>query len=96
MATTYNTQTAQSGPPDWQVPYLQQGLQYSQNLLNAGAPQYYPGQTVTPFSQATEQAMQGIQQRAQAGTPGRLAPRATQARVARGLRELRAPRARAA
>ena len=70
MATTYSTQTSQSGPPAWQVPYLQQGLQYSQNLLNAGAPQYYPGQTVTPFSQATEQAMQGIQQRAQAGTPG--------------------------
>lgn len=70
MATTYSTQTSQSGPPDWQIPYLQQGLQYSQNLLNAGAPQYYPGQTVTPFSQATEQAMQGIQQRAQAGTPG--------------------------
>lgn len=70
MATTYSTQTSQSGPPSWQVPYLQQGLQYSQNLLNAGAPQYYPGQTVTPFSQATEQAMQGIQQRAQQGTPG--------------------------
>lgn len=70
MATTYATTTQQSGPPAWQVPYLQQGLQYSQNLLNAGAPQYYPGQTVTPFSQQTEQAMQGIQQRAQAGTPG--------------------------
>ena len=69
MPTTYQTTTQQSGPPAWQQPYLQQGLQYSQNLLNAGAPQQYPGQTVTPFSQATEQAMQGIQQRATAGSP---------------------------
>lgn len=69
MAVDYSTTTQQTGPQPWQVPYYQQGLQYSQNLLNAGAPQYYPGSTVTPFSSATEQAMAGIQQRATEGSP---------------------------
>lgn len=68
QSTTANS-TVNSGPPAWQTPYLRQGLQNSQNLLDAGPQQYYPGQTVTPFSQPTEQALQGVQQRASAGSP---------------------------
>jgi hypothetical protein len=67
--TTTNSAVTQTEPPRWQTPYLQQGLSMAQNLLNAGAPQQYPGQTVVPFSQQTEQANAGVQQRALAGSP---------------------------
>ncbi len=68
--------------PAWQQPYQRQGLQYAQNLLNAGAPQQYPGQTVVPFSQQTEQALSGISNRAQTGSP---VTRAAQQYVTQGL-----------
>lgn len=67
--TTTQNSTTQTGVPNWQQPYLERGLQYSQNLLNVGAPQQYPGSTVTPYSQPTEQAFQAIQQRALNGSP---------------------------
>lgn len=66
-STTTSTTTAE--PPSYQLPYLQRGLGYAQGMLNQGAPQQYQGSTVVPFSQQTQQAMQGIQQRAMAGSP---------------------------
>jgi hypothetical protein len=67
MATQTTTQT--SGPPSYLMPYINQGLQGAQNIYNQGPAGYYPGQTVIPFSGETESALQGIQQRAQAGSP---------------------------
>lgn len=63
------TQTTKITPPDYQLPYLQGGMQQSQNLFNQGGPQQYTGNTVTPFSSQTEQALGGIQQRALNGSP---------------------------
>lgn len=63
--TTTNT----SGPPAYLQPYLNQALQGAQGLYNQGPAGYYPGQTVIPFSDETNQALNGIQQRAQAGSP---------------------------
>ena len=59
----------QTQAPSWQQPYQSKGLEYAQNQLEMGAPQQYGGQTVVPFSTQTERAMQGIEQRALAGSP---------------------------
>jgi hypothetical protein len=63
------TAVLQTQGPSWQQPYQAKGLEYAQNMLNMGAPQQYGGQTVVPFSGQTERAMQGIEQRALAGSP---------------------------
>lgn len=65
------TQTTTSNPPDYLVGYLQDaanksGSQYANDLGNA---KYYQGQTVTPFSNETEQALNQTTQRAQNGSP---------------------------
>lgn len=59
----------QTQSPSWQQPYQARGMELSQNLLEMGAPQQYGGPTVAPFSSQTERAMQGIEQRALAGSP---------------------------
>lgn len=56
--------TTTSGPPSWQLPYIQQGMQGAQNQYQAG------GTPVVPFSQETEQALQGTANRAQQGSAG--------------------------
>lgn len=56
--------TTTSGPPKWQLPYLQQGLQGAQQMYNSGGP------GVVPFSSETEQALQGTAARATAGNEG--------------------------
>lgn len=56
------TQTQQSGPPAWQVPYLQQGMDDAANLYRNSPQQYYPGSTVAPMSQATLNALSGMSQ----------------------------------
>jgi hypothetical protein len=56
------TQTVTSGPPAWQLPYLQNGLQQSQALYQNG------GTPVVPFSPYSEQAIQGTATRAQQGS----------------------------
>lgn len=63
------TQTQKTNPPDYLVPYLQNAANQSDAQLNAGPNQYYQGQTVTPFSNETEQALQQTTQRAQSGSP---------------------------
>jgi hypothetical protein len=63
------TNTVQSGPPSYLQPYLNQALTGAQGIYNQGPPKYYPGQTVVPFSNETNQALTGITQRAQAGSP---------------------------
>lgn len=56
------TQTTTTLPPAYQQPYLQYGLGQSRAL-------YDQGTNVVPFSQQSEQALQGIQQRATQGSP---------------------------
>ena len=59
-----STVTSNSAPWSGQQPFLQTGFQQAQNLLNQGPQQYFPNSTVTPFSNQTEQALGGIEQRA--------------------------------
>lgn len=63
------TQTTQVNPPAYQLPYLQKGLANAYSLYQQGGPQQYQGNTVTPFAPQTEQALQGITQRATNGSP---------------------------
>lgn len=56
------TATQQSGPPSWQVPYLQQGMSDAQYAYQNNPQQYYPGSTVAPLSQTTLQALSGMSQ----------------------------------
>ena len=57
------TQTTTTNPPAWQLPYLQYGLGQSKSYYDQG------GTPVIPFSPYSEQALQGVAQRAQAGSP---------------------------
>ena len=63
------TQTTQVNPPSYQLPYLQKGLAGAYDLYGKGGPQQYAGNTVTPFAPQTEQALQGITDRATNGSP---------------------------
>lgn len=56
------TQTTTTLPPEYQIPYLQYGLGQSRSLYDQGA-------KVVPFAPQSEQALQGIQQRATGGSP---------------------------
>lgn len=57
-----------SDVPAWKQPYVTQG--YNSALANLSNPQqYYPGQTVVPFSAQTENALTGIENKATAGSP---------------------------
>lgn len=64
--STTSTQTSE--PPAYVKPYLQDAAQQSQQLYNQGPATYYPGQTVTPFSNQTQQALDLTQQRATQGS----------------------------
>lgn len=44
-------------------------MQAGANLFNQGVPDYYPGQTVVPFSQQTQQGLNYLQGQAQMGAP---------------------------
>jgi hypothetical protein len=48
---------------------MEYGAQQSRALYETGGPQYYPGNTVVPFSQQTEQALGLTEQRALQGSP---------------------------
>ena len=63
------TSTQRTEPPSYVVPYLQGAAQDSRNLYAQGPQQYYPGQTVTPFSNETEQALNTTANRATNGSP---------------------------
>lgn len=56
-------------PPAFIQPFMRDAAQESQNLYRAGGPQYYPGNTVVPFSNQTEQALGLTEQRALNGSP---------------------------
>lgn len=69
-STPSNTTTTQTQePPAYVVPYLQGAASQSQQLYNQGPNKYYGGQTVTPFSSETEQALSGTASRAMNGSP---------------------------
>lgn len=57
------TQTSTSQPPAFQLPYLTYGLGQAKSLYDQG------GAPVVPFSPYSEQALQGVAQRAQTGSP---------------------------
>lgn len=58
-------------PPAFIKPYLQAGITDLTNLYNSNktAPEYYPGQTVAPFSSTTEAALSALEQRGANGSP---------------------------
>lgn len=64
------TTTVQSADP-WrgQQPYLTDLFSKARKVNNTGIPSYFPGSTVTPFSQETNQAMQMQATRAANGSP---------------------------
>jgi hypothetical protein len=64
---SHTTQTTE--PPAYLRPYLQDAAGEAQNLYRTGGPQYYPGNTVVPFSSQTEQALGRTEQRALNGSP---------------------------
>ncbi len=68
-SSTPSTTTQTSEPPAFIRPFLQAGAQESLNAYRAGGPQYYPGNTVVPFSPQTEQALGMTERRAMAGSP---------------------------
>lgn len=61
--------TTTQNPPDYAIPGLTNAAQASTDLYNKGPNQYYGGQTVTPFSDQTQQALQGTEARATNGSP---------------------------
>jgi len=61
------TQTTE--PWAGQQPYLSFGFQQAQNLYNQGGPQYYPGSTVSPLSNYSNQAVDLMAQRGLNGSP---------------------------
>lgn len=63
------TTTTTQEPPAWLEPYLQFGAGQARNLFQQGGPGIYPGQTVTPFSPITEQALAMQSERAMQGSP---------------------------
>jgi len=50
-------------------PYISYGLDEAKNLYEAGAPDYYPGDTYIPASSTTTSALDAIQSRALGGNP---------------------------
>lgn len=62
------TQTQTSEPAAYVKPFLEYGVMRSNALWERGPNQYFQGNTVTPFAQETEQALQAQTQRAQGGS----------------------------
>lgn len=67
------TQSTSSSPWSAQQPYLKEIFSEAQNQYQSDTPQYFPGQTVAPFSPETEQAQAAIYNRATTGSPLMLA-----------------------
>lgn len=67
--SSQGTQTTTQEPPAYLRPYLQYGVGQASNLYGQGGPQQYPGNTVVPFSPATESALGRTEQRSLAGSP---------------------------
>lgn len=60
--------TQTSEPPEYLRPYLTQAAQASSNLYNQGPMEYFPGETVVPFSGATQEALTNTASRARHGS----------------------------
>lgn len=65
------TQTVTSNNAPWsgQQPYLQDVFKQAQDNFNAGPLQYFPNATYVPFSNQSETALTGIENRATMGSP---------------------------
>lgn len=63
------TQTTSTEPPDYLLPYLRQAAGSASNLFQQGPMQFFPGNTVVPFSPQTNQALNLQQERAIGGSP---------------------------
>lgn len=61
--------TTTTEPPAFIRPFMEYGAQQSRALYETGGPSYYGGNTVVPFSQQTEAALGGTEQRALQGSP---------------------------
>lgn len=66
-STTTSTQTSE--PPAYVRPYLATTADQARRMYEQGPNQYYGGETVTPFSSQTQQALDLTQQRALNGSP---------------------------
>lgn len=69
MAVETTQTTATSGLPAFAEPYAQYGLAEALRQYQAGAPEFFPGQTFAEFAPQTEQALRAAEQRALAGSP---------------------------
>ena len=63
------TITSQTTAPAYAQPFLEYGLSQAKELYESGTPEYYPRSTVVGFAPETQQALSGIAQQAQAGSP---------------------------
>lgn len=63
------TTTQTADPWSAQQPYLKKGFAQAQNLFLDNQPTYFPGSTVVPFSNETQQALDLTKQRALNGSP---------------------------
>lgn len=64
------TSTQETTPWVGQQPYLTDVMGQAQRLFQGGPQQYFPGQTVAPFSPQTQMGMDALMQQGMAGPPG--------------------------
>lgn len=71
MPEEQKTVTTQSNSSPWsaQQPYLQAGFQQALSNLQGPNPQFYPGSTVVPFSNQSQQGLAAMETRANNGSP---------------------------
>ena len=71
MGTSSGSQntTTRAEPPAYLQPYLQNAAASAQALFQGGGPRQFQGNTVTPFSDQTQQALNMATQRAIQGSP---------------------------
>lgn len=70
-ATQQQTQSQSADVAPWSgaIPYIDTGLQASQDLYNQGGPQYYPGQTYAPENAGQSSAISGLENTAAQTAP---------------------------
>ena len=65
---TVTTNSVQE-PPAYAKPFLEKAMTAAEAAFDRAGPSYYPGQGYVDFSPQTQQALQGIEQRALQGSP---------------------------
>lgn len=68
-STTSQVMNTNMGPWNDQAPYLRDIFGHAATLYNNTDPQYYPGKTVSPFTDAQNTGYRGIIDKATAGSP---------------------------